>query len=199
MSPKAETVFPSMIRHIHLIAACGTGMGALACMLKEMGYMVSGSDEHVYPPISDFLADRGIPLFNGYRADNLSHRPDLVVVGNAVSRINPEVQAMLDLNLPYCSMPEAINRFAAEGKQQIVVTGTHGKTTTSSFIAWLLHCADLDPAYLIGGILSNFNSNYRTGKGNWMILEGDEYDTAFFDKGPEVSSLYARSCGYHQH
>lgn len=185
MTPMSEIDFPSAIDHIHLIAVCGTGMGALACMLKEMGYTITGSDRHVYPPMSDFLAAKGIPILDGFSADHLKQRPDLVVVGNAVSRDNPEVQAMLAAQLPYCSMPQAVNRFAAKGKQQIVVTGTHGKTTTSSFIAWLLHCAGLDPSYLIGGLVLNFKSNYRTGKGNWIVLEGDEYDTAYFDKGPK--------------
>lgn len=176
---------PEDIQHIHLIAVCGTGMGALACLLKEMGYEVTGSDQHVYPPMSDFLIGRGISLFEGYVADNLNPSPDLVVVGNAVSKDNPEVQAMQALKVPYCSMPQAINRFAAAGKKQIVVTGTHGKTTTSSFIAWLLTCAGLDPSFLIGGIVSDFDSNYRLGQGDYMVLEGDEYDTAFFDKGPK--------------
>ena len=170
---------------IHLIAICGTGMGALACMLKESGYAVSGSDQHVYPPISDFLKSHEIPIQIGYRSENLQPKPDLVVVGNAVSKDNPEVRAMQEMGLPFCSMPQAINRFAAAGKQQIVVTGTHGKTTTSSFLAWLLASAGLDPSFIIGGIVTNFNSNYRAGKGKWIVLEGDEYDTAFFDKGPK--------------
>jgi UDP-N-acetylmuramate: L-alanyl-gamma-D-glutamyl-meso-diaminopimelate ligase len=172
-------------RCIHLIAVCGTAMGALACMLKEMGYRVTGSDRNIYPPMSCFLEEKGIPVFAGFEAGHLGHRPDLVVVGNAVSRDNPEVRAMQDLSLPYCSMPQAINRFAARGKKQIVVAGTHGKTTTSAMIAWLFQCAGLDPSFLIGGIVSNFKSNYKVGKGEWMVLEGDEYDTAFFDKGPK--------------
>jgi UDP-N-acetylmuramate: L-alanyl-gamma-D-glutamyl-meso-diaminopimelate ligase len=173
------------VRNIHFIAVCGTGMGALACLLKEIGYHITGSDQHVYPPMSDFLVSKGISLFEGYGADNLNHDPDLVVVGNAVSKDNPEVQAMQAKQIPYCSMPQAINRFAAAGKKQIVVTGTHGKTTTSSFIAWMLACAGLDPSFLIGGIVTDFNSNFRLGKGRFMVLEGDEYDTAFFDKGPK--------------
>lgn len=176
---------PKEVHSIHLIAVCGTGMGALACLLKEIGYDVTGSDQHVYPPMSDFLISRGISLFEGYGAGNLNPQPDLVVVGNAVSKDNPEVQAMQALKVPYCSMPQAINRFAAAGKRQIVVTGTHGKTTTSSFIAWMLACAGLDPSFLIGGIVSDFDSNYRLGQGDYMVLEGDEYDTAYFDKGPK--------------
>ena len=196
MNESHTMIIPEHVRSIHLTAICGTGMGALACLLKESGYAVTGSDQHVYPPISEFLHRHGIPIHIGYRAENLSHCPDLVVVGNAVSKDNPEVMAMLALGLPYCSMPQAINRFAARGKSQIVVTGTHGKTTTSSFIAWLLTCAGLDPSFLIGGIVSNFDSNFRSGQGPWIVLEGDEYDTAFFDKGskflhytPEVTVL----------
>ncbi len=185
MPAQIKNVMPVDVRSIHLIAVCGTGMGALASMLKASGYEVTGSDQHVYPPMSDFLKAQGISIFDGYLPENLNQQPDLVVVGNAVSKDNPEVQAMLSQGLTYCSMPQAINWFAAAGKGQIVVTGTHGKTTTSSFVAWLLHCAGLDPGYLIGGIVSNFNSNYRAGQGRWMVLEGDEYDTAFFDKGPK--------------
>jgi len=154
-------------------------------MLKASGFTVSGSDQQVYPPISEFLKNHEIPIQVGYRAENLHPKPDLVVVGNAVSKDNPEVRAMQEMGLPFCSMPQAINRFAAAGKQQIVVTGTHGKTTTSSFLAWLLATAGLDPSFIIGGIVTNFNSNYRAGKGKWIVLEGDEYDTAFFDKGPK--------------
>jgi UDP-N-acetylmuramate: L-alanyl-gamma-D-glutamyl-meso-diaminopimelate ligase len=173
---------PADVRNIHLIAVCGTAMGALACMLKEMGYHITGSDQHVYPPMSDFLKARGIPIYEGFDAAHLAGRPDLVVVGNAVSKDNAEVKAMQSMQLPFCSMPQAINWFAAAGKRQIVITGTHGKTTTSSFIAWMLHCAQLDPSFLIGGIVADFKSNYRVGQGNWIVLEGDEYDTAFFDK-----------------
>jgi UDP-N-acetylmuramate: L-alanyl-gamma-D-glutamyl-meso-diaminopimelate ligase len=185
MTHGAIMAMPRDIRKIHLIAICGTGMGALACMLKESGYVVSGSDQHVYPPISEFLKSHAIPIQIGYRPENLDSRPDLVVVGNAVSKDNPEVRAMQARALPFCSMPQAVNRFAAAGKQQIVVTGTHGKTTTSSFLAWLLATAGLDPSFLIGGIVTNFDSNYRVGQGRWIVLEGDEYDTAFFDNGPK--------------
>jgi UDP-N-acetylmuramate: L-alanyl-gamma-D-glutamyl-meso-diaminopimelate ligase len=185
MTAGNHTVLTGDIHRIHFIAICGTGMGALACMLKESGYTVSGSDQHVYPPISEFLKHHDIPIQIGFHPDNLRSHPDLVVVGNAVSKDNPEVRAMQEMGLPFCSMPQAVNRFAAAGKQQLVVTGTHGKTTTSSFLAWLLATADLDPSFLIGGIVTNFNSNYRVGKGNYIVLEGDEYDTAFFDKGPK--------------
>lgn len=185
MTTALEASIPKRMHSVHLIAVCGTAMGALACMLKEMGYSVTGSDQHVYPPMSDFLRARGIVIREGFKAEHLAHRPDLVVVGNAVARDNPEAVAMAAMGLPFCSMPQAINRFAAAGKRQIVVTGTHGKTTTSSFIAWLLHCAGLDPSFLIGGIVVDFDSNFQVGQGDWIVLEGDEYDTAFFDKGPK--------------
>ena len=170
---------------IHMIAACGTGMGALACMLKEMGHEVTGSDDNVYPPMSDFLREKEIVLFKGFKASNLLGNPELVIIGNAVSRGNEEVEAVMDKALPYCSMPQALNRFAADGKKIILVTGTHGKTTTSSIMAHVLFEAGFDPSFMIGGILKNFNSNYRIGKGDYIVIEGDEYDTAFFDKGPK--------------
>jgi len=176
---------PDNIKKIHLIAVCGTGMGALACMLKDMGYDVTGSDQKVYPPMSDFLVRKGISLMEGFRKDNLSHRPDLVVIGNAVRKDNPEAVRMLEEGFFYCSMPQALNRFVAKGRKTIIVTGTHGKTTTSSILAWILFKAGLDPSFMIGGIVRNFDSNYRIGKGNFFVAEGDEYDTAFFDKGPK--------------
>ena len=176
---------PEYVKNIHLIAVCGTGMGALACMLKDLGYVVTGSDQHVYPPMSVFLREKGISLSQGFRPENLAYGPDLVVVGNAVSRDNPEVVEMFRTGRYFCSMPQAINAFAGKGKQIILVTGTHGKTTTSSLIAWLLHCAGMGVSFVIGGILANFNSNYFLGTGDTLVVEGDEYDTAFFDKGPK--------------
>lgn len=176
---------PEKIKKIHLIAVCGTGMGALACMLKDLGYEITGSDDKIYPPMSDFLAEKGIALMQGFAADNLSYNPDLVVVGNAVRRDNPEAVRMAESGLYYCSMPQALNRFAAKGKNSLIVTGTHGKTTTTSILAWMLYKAGLDPSFMIGGITKNFGSNYRIGKGKYFVVEGDEYDTAFFDKGPK--------------
>ena len=176
---------PENVNSIHLIAACGTGMGALACMLNDLGKAVTGSDQHVYPPISTLLKQKGIHLHQGYRAENLDHKPDLVVVGNAVSKDNPEVVAMDQKKLCYCSMPQAVNAFIGKGKQLILVTGTHGKTTTSALIAWLLESAGLDVSFFIGGILANFSSNYKLGRGDYLVVEGDEYDTAYFDKGPK--------------
>jgi UDP-N-acetylmuramate: L-alanyl-gamma-D-glutamyl-meso-diaminopimelate ligase len=174
---------PDNVQRIHLIAVCGTAMGALACMLKDMGYQLTGSDEKVYPPMSNFLRDRGIQLIDGFDGANLDDRPDLVIVGNAVRKDNPEVVKADQLGLYYCSMPQALNGFAAEGKKPVLVTGTHGKTTTASLMAWVLYTAGLDPSFMIGGILKNFDSNYRLGRGLHVVIEGDEYDTAFFDKG----------------
>lgn len=178
-------MIPEKVKTIHLIAVCGTGMGALALMLKELGYAVTGSDLKVYPPMSEFLKARGIHIAEGFDPGNLSYGPDLVVVGNAVSRDNVEVVRMQELGLNCCSMPQAINQFVAAGKKQILITGTHGKTTTASIVAWILDWAGLDTTFFIGGILANFNSNYRLGKGAHIVIEGDEYDTAFFDKGPK--------------
>ncbi len=176
---------PEGVQTIHLIAVCGTGMGALACMLKDLGFEITGSDQKVYPPMSTFLQEKGIEIFNGFNGANISYGPDLVIVGNAVSKDNPEVVRMLEMGFYFCSMPQALNRFVGEGKKTILVTGTHGKTTTSSIIAWILAKAGFDPGFMIGGILRNFNSNYRLGKGEYLVIEGDEYDTAFFDKGPK--------------
>ncbi len=183
--PSTLNRIPSRVEKIHLIAVCGTAMGALACMLKDLGYAVTGSDQNVYPPMSEFLFQKGITLREGFRDENIAYQPDLVVVGNAVSKENPEVVAMNRMRIAYCSMPQAINHFVVSGKKAIVITGTHGKTTTSALVAWLLFKAGLDPSFVIGGILKNFDSNYRLGKGPFVVIEGDEYDTAFFDKGPK--------------
>ena len=176
---------PEKVKSIHLIAICGTGMGALAGMLKEAGFEVTGSDHHVYPPMSTFLAERGIEVASGFRPENLYHRPDLVVVGNAVSKDNPEVEAMSDMGLTFCSLPQAMNRFFVNEKAALPVVGTHGKTSTSALLAWVLSMAGLDPGFMVGGILKNFDRNYNIGTGPYFVVEGDEYDTAFFDKGPK--------------
>jgi UDP-N-acetylmuramate: L-alanyl-gamma-D-glutamyl-meso-diaminopimelate ligase len=171
--------------HIHLLGICGTGMAALAGILKELGHQVTGSDEHVYPPMSTFLKGLGIPILNGYQAANLNPRPDLVVVGNVIRRENPEAQAVEDLGLSRLSLPEALNRFLVGGRQSLVVAGTHGKTTTTALLAWLLAATDRDPGFMVGGLAKNFASNYRVGQGPYVVLEGDEYDTAYFDKTPK--------------
>jgi len=176
---------PEHVKKIHLIAVCGTGMGALASMLKDMGFEVTGSDRKIYPPMSSFLAQKGIKIADGFDEKNISSDTDLVVVGNAVSKDNIEVIETDKMGLFFCSMPQALNRFIAAGKKPVIITGTHGKTTTSSILAWILYKAHLDPTFMIGGLLKNFDSNYRLGKGRHIIIEGDEYDTAFFDKGPK--------------
>jgi UDP-N-acetylmuramate: L-alanyl-gamma-D-glutamyl-meso-diaminopimelate ligase len=173
------------IKQIHLIAVCGSGMGALACMLKDLGYTVTGSDQKVYPPMSTFLADNNVTILKGFEESHLLYRPDLVVVGNAVTKDNPEVVATQKLDLNFCSMPQALNRFVVAGKKPLLITGTHGKTTTAAILAWILDVAGLDPSFMIGGILRNFGSSYHLGKGQFIVIEADEYDTAFFDKGPK--------------
>ncbi|MGQ9919959.1 MAG: UDP-N-acetylmuramate:L-alanyl-gamma-D-glutamyl-meso-diaminopimelate ligase [Desulfobacca sp.] len=171
--------------HVHLLGICGTGMAALAGILQEQGFRVTGSDEHTYPPMSTFLERLGIPVTQGYRPEHLLPRPDLVVIGNVIRAENPEAQAVLQQGIPYLSMPAALNRYLVGTRQALVVSGTHGKTTTSSLLAWLLYAAGLDPGFMIGGIVKNFQANYRVGTGPYVVLEGDEYDTAFFDKRPK--------------
>jgi len=181
-----ENKIPVTVERIHLTAVCGTGMGALACMLRDLGFEVTGSDQKVYPPMSTFLEQKGIRIMDGFREENLAYGPDLVVIGNVVTRENPEAVKVNRMGLPFCSMPQALNHFVARGKKTLLVSGTHGKTTTSSILAWMLHEAEYDPSFMIGGILKNFNSNYRLGEGPYFVVEGDEYDTAFFDKVPKL-------------
>jgi UDP-N-acetylmuramate: L-alanyl-gamma-D-glutamyl-meso-diaminopimelate ligase len=172
-------------RHVHLIAICGVAMSALAGMLQAKGFRVTGSDQNVYPPMSTQLMALGIELRQGFSPTHLDDKPDLIVVGNAVSRSNPEVETMLARGLPFVSMPQALAEFFLQDRHPIVVVGTHGKTTTASLLAWVLEASGLDPSYMIGGIPHNFGTNYRMGSGRLFVLEGDEYDTAFFDKGPK--------------
>jgi len=172
-------------RHIHLIGICGTAMASLAGMLKERGFRVTGSDNAAYPPMSDFLASLGIPVSQPFAEANLQPRPDLVVVGNAISRGNPELECVLDQGIPLQSMPHCLHDEFLIGYERLVVAGTHGKTTTASLLAWLFHYAGRAPSFLIGGIPENFGSSFRLDAGCDFILEGDEYDTAFFDKGPK--------------
>lgn len=171
--------------HIHLIAVAGVGMATLAAMLKERGYRVTGSDQGVYPPMSDFLAQAGIALLQGYRAENLVPKPDLVIVGNAVSRTNPEVAALLRTDTPYISLPQALEHFFLDGKRPLVVAGTHGKTTSTALLGWVLERAGRRPSLFVGGISKNFARGYQLGAGEFFVLEGDEYDSAFFDKDPK--------------
>lgn len=173
------------VRHIHCIAIAGVGMATLAAMLKARGYRVTGSDQEIYPPMSDFLAQADIPVIQGYQGENLSPAPDLVVVGNAVSRTNPEVAALLTTNIPYISFPQAVGAFFLADKRPLVVAGTHGKTTSTALLAWVLAQAGRSPGLLVGGISRNFGQGYCLGSGRDFVIEGDEYDSAFFDKGPK--------------
>jgi len=172
-------------KHIHLIGICGTAMASLAGMLKQKGFQVTGSDAAAYPPMSDFLSELGIPVAQPFDAKNLEPRPELVVIGNAISRGNVELEYVLDQRIPFCSLPQLLHDEFLKGREVLVVAGTHGKTTTTSMLAWIFHSAGLDPSFLIGGIAENFGSSFRLGTGKYFILEGDEYDTAFFDKGPK--------------
>ncbi|HTK29080.1 MAG TPA: UDP-N-acetylmuramate:L-alanyl-gamma-D-glutamyl-meso-diaminopimelate ligase [Vicinamibacterales bacterium] len=170
---------------IHLIGVCGTAMATLAAMLRRRGFTVRGSDQDVYPPMSDFLKAEGIEVLSGYRAEHITQDLDLIVVGNAISRGNPELEEVLDRKIRYCSLPEAIRDHFLWGARSIVVAGTHGKTTTTALTGWLLTAGGVDPSVLVGGIARNFGeggSSYRIGQGRDFVIEGDEYDSAFFDK-----------------
>jgi len=173
------------VQRIHLIGICGTAMATLAAMLKRKGRDVRGSDKDVYPPMSDFLAGEGIPVLSGYRAEHITSDIDFVVVGNAISRGNPELEEVLDRKIRYGSLPEAIRDHFLWGARSIVIAGTHGKTTTTALTAWVLTSGGVDPSMLVGGVAGNFGdhgSSYRLGGGRDFVIEGDEYDSAFFDK-----------------
>ena len=172
----------SDIRSVHFVGICGTAMASTAAAMQARGFRVTGSDTNVYPPMSTFLAERKVEVISGYAEQNLAHKPDLVVIGNALSRGNPEVEAVLDRKLRYCSLPELLKEFFIRGKRSVVVSGTHGKTTTTSLLTWVFESAGLNPSYLIGGIPSNMGAGARFTDSEWFIIEGDEYDTAFFDK-----------------
>ena len=172
-------------QHIHLIAACGTGMGSLAGMLKARGYHVTGSDQHVYPPMSTQLQAWGIPLYNGFSAEHLVPRPDLVIVGNAVSRDNLEAMATEQAGIPVMSFPQALAHFFIQERHSVVVTGTHGKSTTTALIAWLLQHAGYEPGFFVGAVMRNIDGSFGLGQGPHFVVEGDEYDSAYFDKGPK--------------
>ena len=178
------------MKHIHLIGICGTAMASLAGMLKQRGFRVTGSDAAAYPPMSDFLRELGIPVVQPFAAANLEPRPDLVVVGNAISRGNEELEYVLDRRIPFSSLPQLLHEEFLRGKEVLVVAGTHGKTTTTSMLAWIFSSAGLQPSFLIGGIAENFGSSFHLDEGKHFILEGDEYDTAFFDKGPKFMHYF---------
>ena len=172
-------------KRIHLIGVCGTAMATLAALLKSRGHDVQGSDQHVYPPMSDFLIAEGITTLSGYAAEHITPDIDLVVVGNAISRGNVELETVLERKQRYCSLPEAIRDHFLWGARSVVLSGTHGKTTTTSLTGWLLTHGGLDPSMLVGGIALNFGehgSSYRVGAGRDFVIEGDEYDSAFFDR-----------------
>jgi len=167
-----------------MIGVCGVAMGSLAGMLKARGYSVTGSDEHVYPPMSDMLGGWGIPVIQGYDPAHVG-TPDLVVIGNAVSRGNPEAEHVLNARIPYRSMAQALFEFFLEDREVIAVAGTHGKTTTTALLAHILETAGLSPSYFVGGVPGNTNSNFGLGAGKYFVIEGDEYDSAFFEKVPK--------------
>ncbi len=171
-----------MVKRVHFIGICGTGMATLAILLRQRGFNVGGSDQHVYPPMSDLLERHGISLQSGYQEDHISPDLDLVVIGNAVSRGNPEVEAVLDRKLRYASLPEVVRNELLWGARTAVVSGTHGKTTAAFMLAWMLRGAGGDPSFLIGGMSRDFDTSGHLGSDDMFVIEGDEYDSAFFDK-----------------
>ncbi|HLI04192.1 MAG TPA: UDP-N-acetylmuramate:L-alanyl-gamma-D-glutamyl-meso-diaminopimelate ligase [Terracidiphilus sp.] len=177
-------------KHIHLSGICGTAMASMAGLLKLQGHRITGSDQAAYPPMSDLLRDLGIPVAEPYAETNLDPRPDLVVIGNALSRGNPEVERVLDERIPFTSMAALLHDEFLKGREPLVVAGTHGKTTTTSMLAWIYRTAagerpELEPSFLIGGVAENFGTSFQLRPTRTFIVEGDEYDTAFFDKGPK--------------
>ncbi len=170
------------IQSIHFVGIGGSAMASVAVAMRDRGFEVTGSDHNVYPPMSTFLAEHQVPIMNGYAEKNLGARPDLVVIGNAISRGNPEAEVVLAHRLRYCSLPELLREFFIRGKRALVVAGTHGKTTTASLLAWVFEHNGLAPSFVIGGLPLNLRQGARFTDSEWIILEGDEYDTAFFDK-----------------
>src|SRR5215203_730367 len=174
--------------HYHLIGICGTAMASLAGMLQARGHKVTGSDQNVYPPMSTQLEELGIEILNGYRAENADIGADCTVVGNAISRGNPELEEVLKRKLLYRSQAEIVKEEFIRGRRSLVVAGTHGKTTTTSIAAWVCEVGGLDPTFLVGGVVQNFGQSFRVTDSNYFVIEGDEYDTAFFDKRPKFMS-----------
>jgi UDP-N-acetylmuramate: L-alanyl-gamma-D-glutamyl-meso-diaminopimelate ligase len=169
-------------RQFHFLGICGTAMGSVAAALQERGFKVTGSDENVYPPMSIFLEKKGIALMEGYRAENIPPATDVVVIGNAIRRGNPEVEAVLSRKLLYLSLPEVLRNYFLRGRHNLVVTGTHGKTTTTALLAWIMEKAGRKPGYFIGGLPKNLGQGARLNDSKYFVIEGDEYDSAFFDK-----------------
>jgi UDP-N-acetylmuramate: L-alanyl-gamma-D-glutamyl-meso-diaminopimelate ligase len=168
--------------NFHFLGICGTAMGSVAAALRERGFTVTGSDENIYPPMSTFLESKGIALHKGYRPENIPADAEIIVIGNAIVRGNPEVEAVLNRKLYYASLPEVLKQFFLRGRHNLVVTGTHGKTTTTALLAWIMTAAKLDPGYVIGGIPKNLGQGARFNDSKYFVIEGDEYDSAFFDK-----------------
>lgn len=171
--------------HIHLIGICGTAMASLAGLFKSLGHKVTGSDQNVYPPMSTQLQDIGIEIMQGYKKENLKARPDLVIVGNVISRGNDEATALLETDIPYTSLPKAMGEFAIGSRNSIIAAGTHGKTTVTSMMIKVADQCGVKPGYMVGGIPVDYGRSFRLAEGNYFIIEGDEYDTAFFDKVPK--------------
>src|SRR5437867_669238 len=171
--------------HYHLIGICGTAMASLAGMLQARGHQVTGSDENVYPPMCTMLDSLGIQIMPGYEGEHLTPAPDCIVVGNAIPRGNPEVEETLNRKLLYRSLPEVLKEEFIRGRRSLVIAGTHGKTTSTSLAAWVIDQAGLNPSFLVGGVVQNFGSSFRVTNSDYFIIEGDEYDTAYFDKGPK--------------
>src|SRR5437870_4980373 len=187
-------IAPGTVKRVHLVGVAGTGMGAFAGMLKRAGYDVTGSDENVYPPMSDMLREWGIEVFTPYAPANLDRaRPDLVIIGNVIRRVNPEATAVRERNIPQMSFPAAFGALILAEKHSVVVVGTHGKTTTSALMAHVLADAGRDPSFLVGGVTLNYDGNFRLGHGEHVVVEGDEYDTAYFDKGPKFLHYQPRT------
>ncbi|MCC6278003.1 MAG: UDP-N-acetylmuramate:L-alanyl-gamma-D-glutamyl-meso-diaminopimelate ligase [Oligoflexia bacterium] len=178
---------------VHLMGICGTAMGSLAGLLKQMGYDVRGSDQNVYPPMSTKLRELGIQILEGYRPENLSPKPDKVIVGNVMSRTHSEVQALLNTDIPYMSLPQAMGEYLIRDRHSVVISGTHGKTTTTALAAWVLQTAGLHPGFMVGGVPLNFANSFDVGTGSYFVIEGDEYDTAFFDKVPKFTHYRPRT------
>jgi UDP-N-acetylmuramate: L-alanyl-gamma-D-glutamyl-meso-diaminopimelate ligase len=180
-------------QHVHLIGICGTAMASLAGLLRQRGFKVTGSDAAAYPPMSDFLASMAIPVAQPYSEANLKPRPDWVVVGNAISRGNVELEHVLDERITFRSLPDTLYDLFLRTREPIVIAGTHGKTTTTSMLAWIFQAAGKDPSFLVGGMAENFGSSFALRQGKHFILEGDEYDSAFFDKGPKFLHYFPQA------
>jgi len=181
------------VRKVHVMGVCGSAMGAMATMLRKRGFEVRGSDNGAYPPMSTTLTREGIAIYEGYRAQNLDWAPDVVIVGNVIRPTYEEAIALRQRRIPHCSLPQVLAAQFIGDRHSVVITGTHGKTTTSSMAAWIAHEAGLDPGFMIGGVTGNFGSNHRLGGDQVFISEGDEYDTAYFDKHPKFLHYRART------